>query len=125
MTAETEIRELIEAWAKAVRDVDLDGIVARHTSDVVMFDVPPPVQVTGIEAYRSTWDLFFQYSSGGPGSFELTDLEVTADETAGFAHALLRVAGATARLTIGLRKVGGEWLIAHEHHSYPIEPGGE
>jgi ketosteroid isomerase-like protein len=23
------------------------------------------------------------------------------------------------RLTIGLRKVGGDWRIAHEHHSVP------
>jgi ketosteroid isomerase-like protein len=22
------------------------------------------------------------------------------------------------RLTVGLRKEGGRWLIAHEHHSY-------
>lgn len=23
------------------------------------------------------------------------------------------------RLTIGLRKEGGQWVVAHEHHSFP------
>jgi ketosteroid isomerase-like protein len=25
------------------------------------------------------------------------------------------------RLTVGLRKVDGDWKIAHEHHSFPSE----
>jgi ketosteroid isomerase-like protein len=25
------------------------------------------------------------------------------------------------RLTIGLRKVDGAWMVEHEHHSYPAE----
>jgi ketosteroid isomerase-like protein len=118
---EVQIRNVIENWAKAVRDVDMDGILAHHTDDILMFDVPPPLQIRGLEAYKKAWDLFFQYSSGGPGTFDLTDLHITASDTVAFAHALLQVAGSTARLTIGLRKVGGEWLIAHEHHSYPSE----
>jgi ketosteroid isomerase-like protein len=112
---------VIESWAKAVRDVDIEGILARHTDDIVMFDVPPPLQWRGKEAYRKTWELFFKYSSGGEGSFDLRELEITAGDSVAFAHALLDVAGSTARLTIGLRKVGGDWLIAHEHHSYPSE----
>ena len=27
----------------------------------------------------------------------------------------------TSGLTIGLRKVGGAWKVAHEHHSFPAE----
>lgn len=26
-----------------------------------MFDLPPPLQCKGIEAYEQTWDLFFRY----------------------------------------------------------------
>jgi ketosteroid isomerase-like protein len=97
---------VIESWAKAVRDVDIEGILARHTDDIVMFDVPPPLQVRGKEAYRKTWELFFKYSSGGEGSFDLRELEITAGDSVAFAHALLDVAGSTARLTIGLRRSG-------------------
>ena len=58
---------------------------------------------------------------GGPGSFGVTELQITASETVAYAHAILRIFDSSARLTIGLRKEGGQWLIAHEHHSYPIE----
>jgi uncharacterized protein (TIGR02246 family) len=118
----TEIRKIIDGWAQAVRDVDMDGILAHHTEDVLMFDVPPPVQWKGLEAYRKTWELFFRYSAGGKGSFDLREPQITAGDTVAFAHALLHVLGSTARLTVGLKKVGGQWLIAHEHHSYPSEP---
>jgi uncharacterized protein (TIGR02246 family) len=117
----TEIRRVIDAWASAVRDKDIDGILAHHTDDILMFDVPPPVQWKGKEDYEKTWELFFEYSPGGEGSFDLRELQVTAGDSVAFAHALLDVAGSVARLTVGLRRVGGEWLIAHEHHSYPSE----
>jgi ketosteroid isomerase-like protein len=112
---------VIEDWAKAVREVDMDGILAHHTEDILMFDVPPPLQWKGIEAYRKTWELFFNYSDGGEGSFDLHELQISAGGTVAYAHALLDVAGNTARLTLGLKKVGDDWLIAHEHHSYPLE----
>jgi ketosteroid isomerase-like protein len=45
---EQKIRELIESWAGAVRHQDLNGIVAAHAADLVMFDVPPPVALRGM-----------------------------------------------------------------------------
>ena len=56
---ETAIRHLIEAWASAVRARDISGVIAYHTDDVLMFDVPPPVALHGIAAYRETWPPFF------------------------------------------------------------------
>jgi uncharacterized protein (TIGR02246 family) len=120
-TNETQIRTLIERWAQAVRDGDMDSILAHHTNDIVMFDVPPPLQVKGIEAYKEQWELFFQYSPGGEGSFDLIDLEIVAGDTAAYCHTLVRVVESKVRLTMGFRKEGGKWLIAHEHHSAPIE----
>lgn len=122
MSDETEIRTLIENWARAVRDADLAGILAHHADDIVMFDVPPPVQSRGMDAYKSTWDLFFRYSPGGEGSFDLSELEITASDTVAFCHALINVAGNPARLTIGLHKPDNQWLVTHEHHSYPLDP---
>jgi uncharacterized protein (TIGR02246 family) len=116
---EKQIRTLLETWAKAVRAKDMDGALAHHTDDIVMFDVP--MQAKGTEEYKKTWELFFANSPGGPGAFDITELQITAGETVAFAHAILRIFNSSARLTIGLRKEGGQWLIAHEHHSYPIE----
>jgi ketosteroid isomerase-like protein len=54
MSNETEIRELIENWAKAVHAGDTNGVLANHADDIVMFDVPPPEGgVRGIAAYEA------------------------------------------------------------------------
>ena len=120
-TNETQIRTLLETWAKAVRAKDMNGVLAHHTDDIVMFDVPMPLQANGMEAYKKTWDLFFANSPGGPGSFDVTELQIAASETVAYAHAILRILDSSARLTIGMHKEDGQWLIAHEHHSYPME----
>jgi ketosteroid isomerase-like protein len=112
---------LVEKWASAVRAQDMAGVFAHHTDDIVMFDVPMPLQAKGMEEYKKTWELFFAHSPGGPGSFDLAELQVTAGETIAYGHAILKIFDSRGRLTIGLRKERGQWLIAHEHHSYPIE----
>jgi uncharacterized protein (TIGR02246 family) len=125
---ETQIRALIERWARAVHEGDLDGVLADHADDIVMFDVPPPDDgVRGIDAYRDTWPPFFTWQAQG-ASFEIVSLEVTAGDDVAFAYALLRCGTQQElekdpdnrlRLTLGLRKQRGRWLVAHEHHSFP------
>jgi len=128
--AEKEIRELIERWATAVHAGDLDAVLADHTGDIIMFDVPPPQEgVRGIQAYRDTWPGFFEWQAQG-ATFEIVELDITAGEDVAFAWALLRCGTAEEnaahpdhrlRLTIGLRKENGRWVVTHEHHSFPDE----
>ena len=56
---EAQIRELIETWAKSVRAKDIDGTMAHHAPDILLFDVPPPVQSRGVDEYRKSWERFF------------------------------------------------------------------
>jgi uncharacterized protein (TIGR02246 family) len=125
---ERAVRHVIESWAAAVRARDYDGILANHTPDFVMFDVPPPFESVGLEAYRKTWDLFLSWSA--EVRFEIQDMTVVAGDDVAFAFAKMGCYGPDAqgkpapldfRLTIGLKRVGGRWLIAHEHHSVPAE----
>jgi uncharacterized protein (TIGR02246 family) len=125
---ETQIRDLVERWARAVRTGDLAGVLADHADDIVMYDVPPPYEgVQGIDAYGRTWPPFFQWQAAG-ATFEVTSLDVTAGDTVAYVDALLRCGTADdlasrperrLRLTLGLRKDGGRWVVAHEHHSFP------
>jgi ketosteroid isomerase-like protein len=94
-TDEGAIRELVENWARAVRIKDLDGILANHSPDILMFDVPPPIQSKGIEAYRKTWDLFFSWSQDS-GVFDISELNITAGNDVAFVTALMRCAGTEA-----------------------------
>jgi len=38
-TDQAAIRDLIENWAKAVRTRNLDGLLVKHSPDILMFDV--------------------------------------------------------------------------------------
>ncbi len=123
------IRDLVHRWARAVHAGDLDGVLADHTEDVVMFDVPPPEDgVRGLDAYRETWPAFFEWQRAG-AAFEIVELTVTAGADVAWAYALLRCGseaelaehpGYRLRLTLGLRREGGRWRVAHEHHSFPL-----
>jgi uncharacterized protein (TIGR02246 family) len=124
-----QIQSLVEEWADAVRRRDMAGVIANHSPDLVMFDVPPPFESVGLEAYRKTWDTFFAWSSG-LAVFDIDDLNVTAGEDVAFVVARMRCSGRDDdgsrtelrfRLTIGLRKMDGKWTIVHEHHSIPAE----
>ena len=128
-TEEIRIKALLEAWADAVRRHDVPAIVAHHEPDMVMFDLPPPLQCKGIEAYEQTWDLLFRYLNPGT-AFDFEELAVTAGQDVAFAVAVMRCGpdsssnsadmdGFLFRLTLGLRKVDSDWRIAHEHHSVP------
>jgi uncharacterized protein (TIGR02246 family) len=125
-----QIRALIERWADAVHAGDLGTVVADHADDIVMFDVPPPEQgVRGIGAYHDVWPPFFTWQARG-ASFEIVELDVTAGDEVAYAFALLRCGtpdelqadpANRLRLTIGLRKERGRWVVAHEHHSFPLK----
>jgi uncharacterized protein (TIGR02246 family) len=126
---EKTIRTLIENWAAAVHRGDLDTVLEDHDDDIVMFDVPPPQEgVRGIAAYRETWPGFFEWQASG-ASFEILSLDVTAGADVAFAYALLRCGTADAdpdvrlRITVGLVKRDGRWVVTHEHHSFPDDGG--
>lgn len=126
---ERDILALVQRWAQAVHSGDLETVVDGHADDIVMFDVPPPHRgVRGIDAYRETWPPFFEWLKQG-ALFEIDELAVTAGADVAFAHALLRCGTPTEldqnpelrlRLTLGLRKQNGRWIVSHEHHSFPI-----
>ena len=127
---ETAIRTLITEWAEAVDAGDLRGVLAAHSDDIVMFDVPPPAAgVRGIAAYRHAWPPFFEWQAAG-AHFDIVSLDVIAGDGVAFAHGLLRCgtedelrrdAENLLRLTVGLRKEGGRWVVTHEHHSFPVK----
>ena len=93
-----------------------------------MYDVPLPFESTGIEAYRKTWDLFFNYTK--PGVFDIGELNIQAGQEIAFCYAKMKCADKSDsgefvelpfRLTIGLKKIAHQWTIMHEHHSVPSE----
>lgn len=124
---EAAIRDLVENWASAVRRKDLDTILLNHSPNMLMFDVPPPLESKGLDAYKKTWELFFSWAHD-PVVYDIREMSVTASDDVAFVTALMRCAGTEVsgqdidldfRLTIGLRKIDNQWIVMHEHHSIP------
>ncbi|HLK39088.1 MAG TPA: nuclear transport factor 2 family protein [Polyangiaceae bacterium] len=117
----TEIHDLIQRWSRAVHERDLPAILADHSADILMFDVPPPTQLRGIEAYERSWLPLFD-AFGKDGTWGIRDIVVHAGDDVAFATALVDCVAKErleVRLTVGLRKVGSRWTVVHEHHSVP------
>jgi ketosteroid isomerase-like protein len=124
---EAQIRALIERWAKAVREENRAAIRLDHDSDILMFDVPLPFLSRGLDAYMATWEIFFSMVEK-PITFNFHDVQITCGQEVAFATATGRCVDIDPngkreplefRLTMGLRKIAGEWRVMHEHHSLP------
>jgi uncharacterized protein (TIGR02246 family) len=129
MSDEAEIRDVVTRWVEAIQTQDLEGVLVDHDPNIVMFDVPPPYNgVRGMDEYRKSWPPFFEWINQG-AQFQLLELDVVAGTDVAFGYALLRC-GTQAdfdanpenrlRVTVGLRKVDGRWVVVHEHHSFPM-----
>lgn len=126
-TNEAEIRGLIEARAKAVREKDVDAFISEFAPDVVMFNLAPPLQIKGTDK-QGLADWFSGYQ--GAMGCEIRDLSIAADDTVAFCHYLYRITGTMTngnaedmwvRATLCFRKISGKWLITHEHDSEPFD----
>ena len=123
MSAENEVRVIVQNWAKAISEGDRAAILAHHSPDLLMFDFPATVK--GLTAYDKTWDFFFT-DPIGPISFVPREMVVSASDDIAFVSCMVQCEGTSGghvdfRLTTGLRKTGGKWLIVHEHQSVPTK----
>jgi uncharacterized protein (TIGR02246 family) len=125
------IRVLEDKFAAAFNAKDADTIMALYASgdDLVVFDVAPPRQYTGWAAYKKDWDdMFAAYP--GPVVFQVNDLVVTVGGDVAYSHSIQsatmtdkkgKKVSLTVRVTDGYKKVNGQWVIAHEHASIPVD----
>ena len=123
---EEQVRAVIADRVAAMRDRDAERFVAHYAPQIVKFDLPPPLVYTGPEARDAeALRAWFAGHPGGPVSYEVRDLTVAVGDDVAFCHSLNHLGRALwFRSTIGLRKIGGEWRITHEHNSTPFYMDG-
>ena len=134
MKAEEKIRQMIDEWISAVKERDVDRLMTLYAPDVVVYDVPPPLQQKGADAHRQNFEKWFAAMPGRTTS-AIRDLRIVAGETVAFAHCLNHISNAPpdgkppvdhwVRVTVCLEKAGGEWKVTHEHLSMPIDHNGK
>jgi ketosteroid isomerase-like protein len=126
-----QIRELEARLIAAYQVKDLDTIMSSflHGPSLFVFDVIPPRQYVGWDAFRKDWKDYLDGFSGNP-KVEMTDLTVVTDGKLGFGHYIQQVTGTLKggqnfagnfRITDVYRKINGKWLIVHEHVSVPVD----
>ncbi len=129
---EQEIRALEDRFAAAVKAKDVEAIMKAYApgAELVVFDVVPPRQYVGVDAYKKDWQEFFAGNTGPIDQFELTDLSITADAKLAYGHSIQHLVATqkdgskldlTVRVTDCYRKIDGKWLITHEHVSVPVD----
>jgi len=127
----SDIEALENHFAAAVEAKDLDGIMKGYAPGqaIFVFDVVPPRQYVGWDAYRKDWQGFIS-GFKGPIKFTISDLSVSTDGTIGYSHSIQHIVGTdtkgkptdlTLRLTDVYRKMGGKWKIVQEHVSVPVD----
>ena len=128
---EAEVRQLLDRWAKAFHAKDLNGIMSIYEPGqaLVSYDIVPPLQYTGFEAYKKDYREFLDQFQG-PIDIEYRDLSIIAGDTVAFSRGLERMTGtlkngqkfdAWVRFTEGYRKTSGHWLAIHDHISVPVD----
>jgi uncharacterized protein (TIGR02246 family) len=127
---ESEIRRLIDEHVEALRAMDVERLMSIYAPDILSFDLDPPLRYRGTEAKRKRWtEVLAMYQR--PLDYEIRDLTITVGDDVAFGHSLNRISGTMKngnttgfwlRWTACLRKVDGNWLIAHEQVSVPVDP---
>jgi len=126
---EAAIRRQIEKVVEGLRAKDLEALREPYASDVVSFDVEPPLQHVGIEAKLANWARVFEVFE--TVDYDLRDLTLTIGGDVAFGYAFGRLSGTMrngvaapgmwVRATYGLRKIDSTWRIAHDQVSVPFD----
>ena len=98
-----DLKALEDRFITAFRAKDVNTIMQLCVPDesLVVFDVTPPLERKGADAYRKDWeDAFNRFE--GPLEAEVTDLNVTAGGDVAFAYSIHHV--------IGTMRGGRRWI---------------
>jgi ketosteroid isomerase-like protein len=123
------IKARYTAWKHAFEMRDLDGIMAIYAPDVDAYDVVPPLQFYGADAYRKDYASFLSQFKG-PVRVNDPNIHIEQSGNIAFAFGLERLRGTTTdgrpvdlwvRFTDGWQRRNGQWLVVHEHVSVPVD----
>jgi ketosteroid isomerase-like protein len=126
---EAQIGQQIESFIKAFRTKDVNLMMSLYAPEFVAFDIIPPLQYVGIDAYRKVWEETFALFKA-PVHIEIRDQNIITGDDVAFSHKFLRLQAMRTngqkidyweRLTFCFRKIDGKWLLTHEHVSLPVD----
>ena len=124
---DSSLQERLVTLSQAIREKDIDALMAHYAPDIVAYDVMPPLFVQGASAYRKNFEKWFA-SMIGPIDYKMSEMRVSMSESHAFCHCVSHVRGTKkdgdradywVRVTTCFQKANGQWLVGHEHVSLP------
>ena len=129
-TERERIRAVVEGLWAAIGARNVEEALRHYAPELVQYSLAPPLRSSGpdakeLAAWFATWR--------GPIGLESRDLVIHAGADVAFCTSLNRMTGTKSdgeqvglwyRSTFGLRKLGGRWLVVHEHESVPFHMDG-
>jgi ketosteroid isomerase-like protein len=126
---EAEIRRQVDMIAQGLQAKDPGGLKNLYATDIVSFDIEPPLQSVGMEAKLKNWEPVFAFFESV--TYDVRELTLTVGDDVAFGHAFARlsgtlkdgtaVSGMWVRVTYCFRKIDGTWLITHDQVSVPLD----
>jgi ketosteroid isomerase-like protein len=133
MSDERKIRHLLQSRAVGISQRDVQKALAPMAPDVVLYDLPPPLEFRGedardaenLQGWFDTWEGEISSKLSEPTIFVSGDLAV--------AHGFVHLSGVKKkegpldnwfRSTVVLKKTNDGWRIVHEHNSFPMKMDG-
>ncbi|MCD5353676.1 YybH family protein [Kineosporia mesophila] len=126
---EKQIQERMLAWRDAFVSRDVDAIMSFYAPEgFTAFDLMPPFEFSGGPMWRRNWETFYT-SFDGPIGLEIADLIIHASAELAIARCAVRMSGtmfgnpidAWTRTTNCFALIEGQWLMIHDHVSWPID----
>jgi uncharacterized protein (TIGR02246 family) len=126
---EAAVRAVEAQFAAAVNAKDVEAIMKVYAPSVFVYDVVPPRQYVGADAYRKDWQALMG-GFKGPLKFDVADLAVETAGPVAWSHSVQHMVGTdpsgqpndvTVRVTDVYRKTAGGWRIVQEHVSVPVD----
>ena len=126
-----EIHQLLDQWAKAFEAKDVDGVMAVYAPGAALtaYDIVPPLQYQGADAYRKDYQEFFAQFDG-PLHVEVRDEHLEVSRDLAVDYGLERITGKMKdgkpadlwlRYTSAFKRIGGQWRDIHDHVSVPAD----
>jgi ketosteroid isomerase-like protein len=130
-TDKQQIEALLQRYSKAFNAKDVNGIMANYApgDQLFVFDLVPPRQYVGWDAYKKDFEGLFG-AFPGPVSDSISDLDITVVGPVAYSHRIESAEftgkdgsklNVVVRVTDVYRKMKGKWLIVQEHVSVPVD----
>ena len=129
MPGEEELRAGIAKRVRAIVEKNAGALMEHYAPEVATFDLIAPLRSVGVDAVKKRVTEWFA-SFRTPIDYEVRDAAISVAGDVAFDHHLVHVRGTAHsgqeidmwfRETCGYRRIGGRWLVTHQHSSVPFD----